>query len=156
MTFEDCIDLVINHEGGYVNDPKDPGGETKFGISKRAYPTTDIKNLTLEEAKEIYRKDYWIRASCDKIPEQVRYIHFDTGINMGLKTAAIILQRACNVSDDGVIGSKTLKAAEGLKLIDYAFERLYYYCQLIRKRQSLSVFIGGWSNRVKDILKKGG
>ena len=66
MRFEDCIDKVLEHEGGYVNDPNDLGGETNFGVSKKAYPDLDIKNLTRDEAKEIYRKDYWERYKIEK------------------------------------------------------------------------------------------
>jgi lysozyme family protein len=66
MTFDEAFDVLIGHEGGYVNHPGDPGGETKFGISKRAYPALDIKALTLGQAKAIYRRDYWIPAGCDR------------------------------------------------------------------------------------------
>lgn len=62
--FEKAVAFVLRHEGGYTNDNRDPGGETKFGISKRAYPSLDIKNLTEEQAKVIYRRDYWDRAGC--------------------------------------------------------------------------------------------
>ena len=65
--FDQCFEKVIGFEGGYTLDPKDPGGETNWGISKRAYPSIDIKNLTREGAKEIYKRDYWDRAQCDKI-----------------------------------------------------------------------------------------
>tara|TARA_R100000657_G_C4591809_1_gene50458 strand:- start:11 stop:262 length:252 start_codon:yes stop_codon:yes gene_type:complete len=83
MRFEDCIDKVLEHEGGYVNDPNDLGGETNFGVSKKAYPGLDIKNLTRDEAKEIYRKDYWERYKIEKMPEGLRYIYFDMVLNMG-------------------------------------------------------------------------
>ena len=57
--FDEIIEVVLEHEGGYVNDPKDPGGETNFGIAKRSHPDVDIKNLTKESAKEIYKEVYW-------------------------------------------------------------------------------------------------
>ncbi|KWT77357.1 glycosyl hydrolase 108 family protein [Candidatus Magnetominusculus xianensis] len=62
-----AVRFVLDAEGGYVNDPDDPGGETKYGISKRAYPSLDIKSLTIEDAKRLYRRDYWGRASCDAL-----------------------------------------------------------------------------------------
>jgi len=60
---------VLKREGGYVDDPTDRGGETKYGISKRSYPQLDIKNLTLEQALEIYRKDYWKPSRVEKLPD---------------------------------------------------------------------------------------
>ena len=91
MKFEDCIDKVLEHEGGYVNDPNDLGGETNFGVSKKAYPDLDIKNLTRDEAKEIYRKDYWERYKIEKMPEALRYIYFDMVLNMGYGNAAKVV-----------------------------------------------------------------
>ena len=73
-TFEEIIDKVIEHEGGYVNDPDDPGGETKYGIAKKSNPDVDIKNLTIEQAKEIYWDKYWVPNKVDKVPSQLKYI----------------------------------------------------------------------------------
>ena len=61
VKFDDIIKVVLKHEGGYVNDPKDPGGETNFGIAKRSHPDVDIENLTEDEAKDIYKEHYWIK-----------------------------------------------------------------------------------------------
>ena len=74
ISFDEIIDITLKHEGGYVHDPKDLGGETNFGIAKRFYPDVDIKNLTKEEAKEIYKKDYWDRYKAEKLPEHLRHI----------------------------------------------------------------------------------
>ena len=82
-TFEDALKFVLKWEGGYSNDPNDPGGETKFGISKRSYPNLDIKNLTLKQAKEIYFQNYWLKAGCDKLTSPLDIIVFDTAVNMG-------------------------------------------------------------------------
>ena len=153
-TFNDCIELVLQDEGGYVDDPSDSGGETKYGISKKAYPNLDIPSLTIKKAKEIYFNDYWVRSKAEMLPEEIRYIHFDTAINMGLGRAARLLQRAAQVDDDGVIGSVTLEAAKKITLDSYAVERLYYYCQIVRGNPSQARSIGGWSNRVKEIIKR--
>ena len=83
--FNQIIDKVLKHEGGYVNDPNDPGGETNYGISKRAYPNVDIKNLTIDGAKEIYKKDYWDKTKVESVPERLRYIYFDMCVNMGMR-----------------------------------------------------------------------
>ena len=72
--FDDIIDIVIKHEGGYVNDPNDLGGETKYGITKRFYPDVGIKNLTVEEAKQIYYDDYWVKNKVPQMPDKLKHI----------------------------------------------------------------------------------
>lgn len=153
-TFNEAIGRVLKHEGGYVNDPTDRGGETNWGISKRAYPDLDIKNLTKEKAKEIYRQDYWLKSYADKLPLDVRYIHFDTAINMGLNRAAKLLQESIGgIAVDGIIGNQTLSNAEKTNLYKYAIYRLAYYNKIIRRNNSQVKFIGGWTNRILDIIK---
>ena len=95
-TFDEIIEKVLEHEGGYVNDPDDAGGETKYGIAKRWYPDVDIKNLTKEQAKKIYHTDYWRRGKCDELPSQLRHIYFDMCVNFGRGGAVKVLQQAAN------------------------------------------------------------
>ena len=95
-TFEEIIDIVLEHEGGYVNDPDDAGGETNYGIAKRWYPNVDIKNLTKEEAKKIYHMDYWNPAKCNEVPKHLRHIYFDMCVNFGRSGAVKVLQQAAN------------------------------------------------------------
>ena len=95
-TFDEIIDGVLEHEGGYVNDPKDLGGETKYGITKRFYPDVDIKNLTVKEAKQIYYDDYWVKNKVPQMPDNLKHIYFDMCINQGKGTAVKVLQRAVN------------------------------------------------------------
>jgi lysozyme family protein len=78
MTFDEAFELLIGHEGGYVNNPNDPGGETKYGISRRQYPGEDIANMTLERAKTIAKRDFWGPAGCDVVPDAVKFDLFDT------------------------------------------------------------------------------
>lgn len=111
MKFSDAIEFIFEHEGGYSNDPKDPGGETKFGISKRAYPMLDIKNLTEDEAREIYRRDYWDACNIESLPEQLRLAVFDCAINQGPARAVTFLQTALNLKPDGKLGPVTSQAA---------------------------------------------
>jgi lysozyme family protein len=109
MEFDKAFEVIIGHEGGYVNDPRDPGGETKYGISKRSYPNVDIKNLTIEQAKEIYLKDFWDKCKCSQIRGELRLTLFDMAVNQGTNTAIKCMQSAVNVSPDGIIGPTTLK-----------------------------------------------
>lgn len=110
MTFDEAFERLIGHEGGYVNHPADPGGETKFGITKRTYPGEDIKGMTLDRAKAIYRRDFWGPAGCDSVPDGVRFDLFDAAVNSGVKTAVKLLQRAAGIDADGVIGPRTMQA----------------------------------------------
>lgn len=95
MSFERAFEIVVGAEGGYVNDPQDPGGETKYGISKRVYPSFDIKNLTLEQARGIYFEDYWLKAGCDQIADaRLAILVFDCAVNQGVSRARQIFSIA--------------------------------------------------------------
>jgi lysozyme family protein len=109
--FDKAFEILIGHEGGYVNDPHDRGGETKYGISKRAYPNVDIRNLTLQQAKDIYRNDYWDRMKCDSFPPFLAVLVFDAAVNNGVGAATRWLQLAGGVTADGIIGPKTIAAS---------------------------------------------
>ena len=92
-SFDDIIEVVLEHEGGYVNDPKDPGGETNFGIAKRSHPDVDIKNLTKDEAKDIYYETYWCDNKVPHVPNDLKHIYFDMCVNQGRGRAVKILQQ---------------------------------------------------------------
>ena len=109
--FDKAFTIVIGHEGGYVNDPQDPGGETKYGISKRAYPAVDIAELGLEDAKRIYRDDYWDACCCDDYHWPLNLYVFDGAVNQGVQVTIKMLQAALDLRQDGIIGKKTLAAA---------------------------------------------
>lgn len=110
MNFDLAFEKLIGHEGGYVNDARDPGGETKFGISKRSYPAEDIAGMTLMRARELYRRDFWDAVRADEMPDAIRFDLFDAAVNSGVRQSIRWLQRSANVIDDGVIGPKTLLA----------------------------------------------
>ena len=110
MEFDEAFKIVIGHEGGYVNDSNDPGGETKFGISKRSYPHENIRELTLDQAKQIYLRDYWNRCQCAQLPAMIRVHVFDAAVNSGTVQASKWLQRAVRADPDGVIGAQTVMA----------------------------------------------
>ena len=157
-TFEDCIDKVLEHEGGYVNDPKDPGGETNFGISKRAYPDVDIKNLTEDGAKDIYRRDYWDKNRVDDLADELKHIFFDMCVNQGRGTAVKILQRACNAKGadlavDGGFGPGTKGALETYKpsLERVRCYRLKHYYDLVNRKPEQERFLFGWFKRALSV-----
>lgn len=106
-----AIALILQEEGGYVNDSVDPGGETKYGISKRQYPDVDIKNLTLAEATAIYERDYWIPIKGDELPWPLCLYVFDAAVNQGVQAAVGLLQKTLGITRDGVMGPVTISTA---------------------------------------------
>ena len=154
--FNEIIEVVLEHEGGYVNDPKDPGGETNYGIAKRSHPDVDIKNLTKEGAKEIYKEVYWDKNKVEKVPEQLRHIYFDMCVNMGRKRAGRIVQRAANNKGhnlvvDGVLGPVTLGKINNVELERVRAFRIKFYADLVTKKPDLEKFYFGWFRRSLEV-----
>lgn len=94
--FDRAFYIVIGMEGGYSNNPRDPGGETKFGISKRAYPSLDIQNLTIEQAKGIYAAHYWLAAGCPSLKWPMSLYVFDCAVNQGVGAASDLLNKSAD------------------------------------------------------------
>ena len=152
MKFEDAIGFVLKYEGGYVNDPDDPGGETNFGISKRQYPERDIKALTVADATEIYRTDYWEKLSIAKLPPWIQLHVFDAAVNQGQPVAVMMLQKALDVFPvDGILGQKTVLASHKAHPIDlvisYTRERKGRY----QRVKTFKTFGAGWLVRLIDV-----
>lgn len=153
-SFDQAIGVVLAHEGGYVFNPADPGGETNFGISKRAYPNLDIKNLTEDQAKEVYRRDYW---RYDGITNQdLATKIFDMAVNMGPPTAHRLLQMALNglgqgVGVDGVFGPQTLAATNGIDpaalLRELRARAAVRYADIVVGNHAERTFLLGWMRR---------
>jgi len=156
-TFEECVNAVLAHEGGYVDDPTDRGGETNYGITKKVARENgyggDMKELPKSTAQDIYKAKYWDKVRADELPESVRYAIFDTAINMGVSRAIKLLQEVAECEVDGIIGSQTIIASFEVSLEAYCLQRMYFYCQIVRRDKSQAKYIGGWSNRVMDIVK---
>ena len=154
--FEEIIEITLHHEGGYVHDPKDLGGETNFGIAKRFYPNEDIKNLTKDRAKDIYKQDYWDKNKVDEMPDQLKHIYFDMCVNQGRGRAVKILQRAANAKGaglkvDGGMGPKTLAAMKGVELDRVRAYRVKYYADLVTRKPDLEKFYFGWFRRALEV-----
>jgi lysozyme family protein len=145
MSFEQAVAIVLKHEGGYSNDPRDPGGETRFGISKRAYPDVDIRNLKVADAENIYRRDYWDTLRPDELPQELAICLFDCAVNMGRDKAIRLLQRACGVAQDGVMGGNTIAAANRLvdPVVRFSAERVIAYTGI----RGFDTFGKGWLRR---------
>ena len=154
--FDIAIEKTLAHEGGYVHDPKDPGGQTKFGISKRAYPHLHISTLTREQAIEIYRRDYWQAPGFDRIHSQkIAAKLFDLGVNMGTTTAVRLLQRAINrfgndLAVDGKLGPITATAVN-----DFMHEKALFTALIVEAGNRYFAidnprFLAGWLNRLAD------
>ena len=152
LSFNQAFDRLIGHEGGYVNNPNDPGGETKFGISKRSYPSLNIANLTREMAKAIYLKDFWLPLGEDAHPA-IKYQAFDFAVNAGIQTAIRKLQQAIGVADDGNFGPISRKTMNEMPtsavLFLYNAKRIEFYASL----STFSTFGKGWVRRVAKNLQ---
>lgn len=165
--FDLAFERVVGHEGGFTTDPKDRGNwttgvigqgqcnGTKFGISAMSYPDLDIKNLTIDQAKAIYKRDFWDRAQADQYDAAIAYQLFDIAVNNGNGNAIRMLQRAVNVADDGQIGPRSIAAVKATTVTDVIMrlnaERLLF----ITKLSTWPTYGKGWTNRVAGNLQFG-
>lgn len=148
--FEAAFALVASLEGGFTQSAADPGGATKYGISQRAYPGLDIAQLTLEDAKAIYRRDYWDKNSCGEMPWPWALAVFDCAVNEG--DVAKLLQQALATVEDGVIGARTLAllshaAADGLQTF------LALRAERYARAREFSIYGRGWLKRLFRIAQ---
>lgn len=161
QNFQVAILVVFRHEGGYVNDPNDAGGETKYGISKRVYPNLDIANLTMDQAREIYYRDWWVHFSYSQITDgSLATKVFDTAVNLGAQRANKILQRCLNVNgfpnmvDDGDLGPTSLAAINSCDaptiLTAFRGAQANYYQAVVAKNPNDQKFLDGWLTRAAE------
>jgi lysozyme family protein len=140
--FDTAFERLIGHEGDYVNHPKDPGGETKFGISKRQYPNVNIAALTLEDAKAIYRRDYWNVVGGDDLPYPIAFEVFDAGVNHGVSRSLDFMQEA-------LAGESAQTINPDLFIRRFNGVRLEFFTNL----RTWPAFGKGWARRVANNLK---
>jgi lysozyme family protein len=163
--YQKCLDIILHHEGGYVNHPKDPGGETNLGVTKRVYDEwcvtedlapKDMKDLEVDDVAPIYKKNYWDRVKGDDLPTGLDLCVFDFGVNAGTGRAAKYLQRLIGTTADGGIGPNTLAKLDEyineqengvMDVIEqYQAERQSYYESL----STFETFGKGWTRRVEE------
>jgi len=159
--YDKCLETILHHEGGYVNHPKDPGGETNLGVTKRVYEehggTKDMKDLLVEDVAPIYKKGYWDKMKGDDLPGGLDLCVFDFGVNAGPGRAAKFLQQMIGTTVDGGIGPNTLakveeyvrENGEAESVEKYQSMRQKYYEQL----STFATFGRGWTRRVEETTK---
>jgi lysozyme family protein len=152
MIFDQAFDRLFGNEGGYTDGQGDPGGETNWGISKRSYPYLDIKGLTRDQAKNIYRVDFWSRIHAEELPGSVAFQAFDFAVNSGIETAIRYLQRAVKVADDGHWGPVTrmavMQTSESDIILRYNGLRLQFMTTL----SNWPMAGRGWARRIASNL----
>lgn len=161
--FLSAFEYVIGHEGGFGDIRSDPGNwtggavgsgtlaGTKYGISAAAYPTLDIRNITLDQARTIYRRDYWDKAGCQHWDRPLAVIMFDAAVNNGVSRANKWLQGAAGATADGIVGPLTVAAVQKKDQAELAHEvhaqRIYFMAGL----STWSTFGLGWSRRLARV-----
>jgi lysozyme family protein len=159
--YNKCLETILHHEGGYVNHPKDPGGETNLGVTKRVYEEWGgdkaMKDLFVEDVAPIYKKNYWDKVKGDSLPDGLDLCVFDFGVNAGPGRSAKYLQNMIGTVADGGIGPNTLKKVDeyvdkhGLvnTIVNFQSARQSYYEQL----STFETFGRGWTRRVDETTK---
>lgn len=154
QNFDAVMEQVFKHEGGYVNDKRDPGGETKYGISKRAHPRENIKSLTKERAREIYRASYWKQVRGDELKAGVDLAVMDVAVNSGVSRGGKLFQQALGFKGtavDGQIGPITIKSHESQNPVELVKAICARRMSFLRGLRTWKTFSKGWSRRVAEV-----
>ena len=158
QNFDHCMEMLLHHEGGYSAHPKDPGGRTNLGVTQRVYEAwvgrevteQEMRDLTVEDVKPIYRANYWDAVWGDHLPSGVDWSVFDWAVNSGPARAVKALQRIVGTVSDGVVGPKTMQAVmdmDPIKIIDMMYEERQRFYQGL---STFDTFGRGWTRRNKE------
>jgi len=156
--FDKSLDLVLKHEGGFVNHPRDPGGATNKGVTQAVYdqyrldkdlPRRTVKLIESTEVTAIYRRQYWNRIRGDDLPAGVDYAIFDFAVNSGVSRASRFLQTAVGVPEDAIIGPKTIAAIKSPS--DVIDDVCDHRMKFLRSLGTFDTFGKGWTRRVTDV-----
>lgn len=153
MDFNLAFDRMFKHEGGYTEGRGDPGCETKYGISKRSYPHLDIKSLTIDGCKVIYKRDFWDRVAIAS--PALRYQAFDFAVNSGIDTTVRKLQQVLGVVDDGVWGPVSAAALARSDESDVLMRLLAARIRFMTRCSTWQLHGAGWMNRIAGQLDYG-
>jgi len=153
--FEQCMGWLLEHEGGYVNHPSDPGGETNLGVTRAVYEQYagrqvmdgEMEGLTHDDVYPIYRENYWNRVRGDDLPSGVDWSVFDWGVNSGTSRAAKALQRIVGVEQDGGIGPMTLQAVLEVEPAEIVEQMHHMRDGFYRSLSTFDTFGRGWIRR---------
>lgn len=154
MSFNRAYNIIEELEGKdqITSDPNDPGGLTKYGISQKQYPNVNIRELTRDKARNIYRRDYWNKIKGDKLPWPLNILVFDCAVNQGVSTSILLLQKTIRAHEDGIIGPKTISRIQLYKL-DYLTE-LFLANRALRytRTKNFHIYGKGWLRRLFKVL----
>ena len=156
MYFDRAVQLILDLEAGYSNDPNDPGGETNFGISKRAFPHVDIKNLTREKAIDLYRRYYWDYVRGDELPWPLALHVFDMAVNQGVQPAITTLQRAAGVQPDGQLGPVSMARVRAIPTLELAPMFSAFRALRYMTTKNFDRYGAGWLKRLFRVSMEGG
>jgi len=160
MNFNQAFEALLGHEGGFSDNPRDPGGKTRYGVTEAVARangyTGDMKDLPLDFAKQIYQKLYWAAIRADDLPEALKFDVFDAAVNSGPVQATKWLQLALGVDPDGVIGRVTLGAAKDKNPAQTLARFNGYRLRFMTQLKTWPVFGRGWAARIAKNLIGGG
>lgn len=158
MTFDEAFDRLIGFEGGYADDPRDPGGETMWGVTRRVALqegyTGIMRVLPRDTAKAIYAKRYWAPVQADTLPDAIRYPVFDAAVNSGVAQSVKWLQRALDIVDDGDLGAVTLAALGACDPERIVARFCGFHLDFLTSLPTWGAYGRGWVRRVASILQE--
>lgn len=157
--FEQCLALVLKHEGNFVNHPKDPGGMTNLGVTKKVWeewvkhPVDEatMRALGPADVGPLYKDRYWNRVRGDDLPSGVDYAVFDLAVNSGVGRASKILQAALGLPTDGIVGPKTIEAAQAANARELATNICERRQDFLQSLPTFDTFGRGWTRRVSEV-----
>lgn len=160
--FDKCFQLVLEHEGKYVNDPRDPGGRTNMGVTQRNWESylnrsvteTEMRMLTPENVKPFYRAQYWDKIKGDQLPAGIDYAVFDFAVNSGVSRAIKMLQQICGVLVDGVLGPKSMEAIRSCNSDEVVDALCDMRLDFLKRLSTFETFGRGWTIRVAEVKEK--
>ena len=168
--FDKALAFVLRQEGGYVNDPDDPGGATNYGVTQKAFDRWlasigrepyPVKEIVSSDVRLFYHDWYWVATKADEMDWPLQLVFFDGAVNKGAvkhlheqDTMSRLLQRAAGVDVDGMVGPKTLAAAKDVSPHDLLWARVGFYRRLAKRKRRLLKFLPGWIRRMENLHKE--